>query len=214
MWGSKKMWLGLLVVLMVAGVLWGPIVSSRVEQAKYTVVKTEGSIEIRDYASSIVAETRVNKEREEAINDGFRRIADYIFGNNVSNAKLAMTAPVTQEKSEKIAMTAPVTQQAADNDGKGWKVRFIMPAEYTLETLPKPKNPEVYIKAIPETRFAVITFSGIGSDERLKKETETLRAYISNNHYKEASRPSYAFYNPPWTLPFLRRNEVMIQIEE
>ena len=203
---SKMLWV---LVAAVGVVLSGPLMS-RVEQAKYTLVKTEGNIEIRDYAANIVAETRVQGERGEAMVDGFKRIADYIFGNNVSN----VTAHAAQQKSQRIAMTAPVIQKTIDDSDNSWAVRFVMPAEYTLETLPKPKNADVYIKAIPETRFAVIQFSGVGSDERLKKETELLRAYMTANHLQEISSPNYAFYNPPWTLPAWRRNEVMIQVEQ
>ena len=122
---------GVVVLAAVAAILLGPIMSN-VEQAKYDVVETHGTIEIRDYAPMIVAEVNVSGDRETAISDGFRKIADYIFGNNISSQKVAMTAPVIQQPSEKIAMTAPVTQQG----GEGvWLVRFVMPSSYTMQTL-------------------------------------------------------------------------------
>ena len=136
-------------------------------------------------------------------------IADYIFGNNLSSQKVSMTAPVTQQASEKIAMTAPVTQQG---DGKSWQVRFIMPARYTMETLPKPNNPAVKLKEIKAKRFAVIRFSGLAGQDSLKRHTARLQAYLRSNNLEALSTPTYAFYNPPWTLPFLRRNEIMIEI--
>ena len=120
-----------------------------------------------------------------------------------------MTAPVTQRGSEKIAMTAPVTQQG---DGNTWRVRFIMPSSYTMEALPKPNNPAVELKGIGAKRYAVIRFSGMAGEDSLKRYTEDLNAFISAKNLTPLSAPTYAFYNPPWTLPFLRRNEVMVEI--
>ncbi len=206
----KYMWwiLGILAVILLGAALWGPIVSN-VEQPKYTVVERDGNIEIRDYAPMIVAEAEVLGKRREAIGKGFRIIADYIFGNNTAAQKVPMTAPVTQQGNEKIAMTAPVTQQADDNT---WRVRFVMPSSYTMETLPKPNNPAVELKEIPTKRFAAIHFSGMAGKESLKRHTEELDEFIRAKKLKPISPPIYAFYNPPWTLPFLRRNEVMIEI--
>jgi len=194
--------------VIIGAVSWGPIVSN-VEQAKYEVVKSHSNIEVRDYAPMIVAEVEVSGQRKEAINQGFRMIADYIFGNNKSNAKVAMTAPVVQEQSEKIAMTAPVSQQA---DGDNWKVHFVMPSEYTMETLPKPNNPLVKLKEVGRKRIVAIRFSGIAGEDNLNKKTEELKKFINDRGLKIQSVPTYAFFNPPWTLPFLRRNEVMIEI--
>ncbi len=204
---KRIIWL-LTGVVILAAILWGPIVSN-VEQAKYHVVETHGSIEIRDYAPMIVAEVSVSGDREKAISDGFRMIADYIFGNNISSQEVAMTAPVIQQPSEKIAMTAPVTQQRDEGD---WLVRFVMPSDYTMQTLPKPNNPEVSLKEIAEKRFAVIRFSGLAKPKRLEKQTRELQAFIQSQNLEVVSKPTYAFFNPPWTLPFVRRNEVMIEI--
>jgi hypothetical protein len=208
---SKKLvwWIvGIGAVLLLGAALWGPIVSN-VEHPKYTLVERSGNIEIRDYAPMIVAETEVTGDRREAIGKGFRLIADYIFGNNTASKKVEMTAPVTQQGSEKIAMTAPVTQQG---DGKSWRVRFIMPSKYTLETLPKPNNAAVELKEVPGKRFAVIRFSGMGGKESLDRHTKELEEFLSAKNLTPLSPPTYAFYNPPWTLPFLRRNEVLVEI--
>jgi hypothetical protein len=209
MW-KKYMWwiIGIAGVTLLAAALWGPIVSN-VEQPKYQVVESSGNIEIRDYAPMIVAEVDMPGERRDAIGKGFRIIADYIFGNNTAAQKVPMTAPVTQQDSEKIAMTAPVTQQG---DGNTWRVRFIMPSNYTLETLPKPKNPAIKLKEVGARRFAVIRFSGISSEDSLQRYTKELNEFTSARGLTPLSEPIYAFYNPPWTLPFLRRNEVMVEI--
>jgi len=208
---KTTLWAVIIIFIAILGVvLWGPIVSN-VEQAQYTVVETHDNIEIRDYAPVIVAQVEVSGDRKEAINRGFRIIADYIFGNNVSAQNVKMTAPVTQQKSEKIAMTAPVTQTA---DGNLWIVRFVMPARFTMQTLPKPTNQAVKLQEIPSRRYAVIRFSGIAGAENLKTHTAQLESFIKAHHLKAiAPQPTYAFFNPPWTLPFLRRNEVMIEVQ-
>lgn len=204
---KRMLWIiaGLAVISAAA---WGPIVSN-VEQAKYEVVESQGDIQIRDYAPMIVAEAEVTGERKEAINQGFRVIADYIFGNNAPAQKVAMTAPVTQSTGEKVAMTAPVIQQG---NGKTWNVRFVMPASYTMDTLPKPNSAAVKLEQIPAKRFAVIRFSGMAGEDSLKEHTDTLNAFITEKNLNAISQPTFAFFNPPWTLPFLRRNEVMVEI--
>ena len=206
----KYMWwlLGVLAVVLFGAALWGPIVSN-VEQPKYTLIERSGNIEVRDYGPMIVAETEVTGERREAISKGFKLIADYIFGNNAPSKKVPMAAPVTQQSGEKIAMTAPVTQQG---DGNSWLVRFVMPSSYTMGTLPKPNNPAVELKKIPTTRYAVIRFSGMGSEGSLRSHTKRLTDFVGAKKLTPLSPPTYAFYNPPWTLPFLRRNEVLVEI--
>jgi hypothetical protein len=207
---KKKYIFGIaLGVILIAAILSGPIMSN-VEQAHYSVVKSDGAIEIRDYPPMIVAETEVPGERKEAIRQGFRIIADYIFGNNVGNNKVAMTAPVMQETNQKIAMTAPVMQQGGSDS---WKVRFIMPSQYTLDSLPKPNNPAVKLVEISGKRFAVIRFSGLANADALKQREDELKTFIDQSHLVAAGQPTYAFFNPPWTLPFLRRNEVMVELK-
>jgi hypothetical protein len=199
-----------IAVIALGAASWGPIVS-RVEQPKYSVVESAGSIEIREYAPMIVAETETSGERSEAINRGFRIIADYIFGNNSAATRVAMTAPVTQQASEKIAMTAPVMQQG---EGGSWSVRFVMPSGYTMESLPKPRNPAVTLKPVPARRVVAIRFSGSTSAENLQRHRTQLEQFVRDRKLVLAAAPSYAFYDPPWTLPFLRRNEIMVEIAD
>jgi hypothetical protein len=204
------MWWVIGGIVLLSGAFSGTILSN-VEKPKYEVVAEENNIEVRNYSSMIVAEVEVAGDRDIAIQEGFRLIADYIFGNNSSGQKVAMTSPVTQQAGEKIAMTAPVTQQG---DGGGWRVRFVMPDSYTLETLPKPNNAVVMLKKISGGQRAVIRFSGLAGKESLARHTEQLRQFMISKGLKSASTPTYAFYNPPWTLPFLRRNEVMVELAE
>jgi effector-binding domain-containing protein len=206
--GRTMLWI-IAGVAVVGAAAWGPIVSSNVEQAKYEVVEAHDAIEIRDYAPHMVAEVSVSGERKEAINQGFRLIADYIFGNNTAATKVAMTTPVIQQPSEKIAMTTPVIQQGSKD---AWNVRFVMPSSYTLATIPKPNNTAVTLHEIAAKRYAAIRFSGIADQESLKEQTDNLNAFIAERKLTALSTPTFAFYNPPWTLPFFRRNEVMVEI--
>ncbi len=184
-------------------------VMSQIEQPNYKLVKSKGPIEIRDYAPLILAQVEVSGERKQAIREGFQILADYIFGNNTSNKKMEMTAPVTNELSEKMAMTAPVLQQ---QDSNHWKISFVMPKKYSFETLPKPHSKEVVLIQLPARRFATIRFSGVPDDESIKLHTKELEAFIADEKLKIIGGTLLAFYNPPWTIPFLRRNEVMIEI--
>lgn len=198
----------ILVLIIVLAALSGNIMSN-VEQPDYKLLTSKGEIEIRDYAPLILAEVEVSGERKQAINEGFKILANYIFGNNTSSKKMEMTAPVTNELSEKMSMTAPVIQEPYM--GK-WKIRFVMPKKYNLETLPKPNSKEVVLIPLPARRFAAIRFSGFADDENIKQHKEKLEAYIVAEKLKPIGGPVLAFYNPPWTLPFLRRNELMIEI--
>jgi hypothetical protein len=192
----------------VAGIAAGPVLS-RVEQPDYKVEKQDGSIEIRAYGPMIAAEAQVQGERKDAINQGFRLIAGYIFGKNEPQAKIEMTAPVEQQKSQKIAMTAPVTQQGEENS---WTVRFIMPKSWSMQTLPAPSDPRVKLEPLPARRFLVVTFSGTARDDAIKSKTEELRQYAASHKLATVGEPVLAFYNPPWTLPMLRRNEIMLEL--
>jgi len=176
--------------------LWGPI-ASQVERARYKTVRRDRDIEIRDYTPMIVAEVEVSGDREAAIQQGFRTLADYIFGNNTALRVITMTAPVTQQ-----------------GDEENWQVRFVMPARYTTDTLPRPIDPAVNLKHLAAKRFAAIRFSGSARDASLRRHTERLSDFIREKGLRPLSPPAFAFYNPPWTLPFLRRNEIMIEIAQ
>ena len=206
----KYMWwlIAVVAVVLLGAALWGPIVSN-VEQPKYQVVESSGNIEIRDYAPRSWLRRKYRGTGAMLLARASVSSPITSFGNNTTAQKVPMTAPVTQQGSEKIAMTAPVTQQG---DGNIWRVRFVMPSSYTIETLPKPNNPAVKLKEIGAKRYAVIRFSGMAGEDSLKRRTEELNAFISAKNLTPLSAPTYAFYNPPWTLPFLRRNEVMVEI--
>ena len=197
----------IIALFLIVGVLAGPVISN-VEKPDYKVVQSEQNIEIRQYKPMIIAEVDVDGKREDAIRDGFRLIADYIFGNNTVEQNISMTAPVQQK--EKIAMTSPVQQQLA---GKSWQISFVMPSEYSMESLPVPNNNRVRLKEILAKKFVVIEFSGSNSNENVIGHENQLMKYIKANQINIIGSPKYAFYNAPLTLPLLRRNEVMIEIK-
>ena len=209
----KKKWTmitSIIALILIVGVLAGPVMSD-VEKPDYKVIQSEQNIEIRQYEPMIIAEVEVDGKREGAIGDGFRLIADYIFGNNTVKRDIAMTAPVQQQESQKIAMTAPVQQQST---GKSWRMSFVMPSKYSMDSLPVPNNNRVRLKEILTKKFVVIEFSGTNSNENVTEHENQLMNYIEENQIKINDSPKYAFYNPPWSLPFLRRNEVMIEINQ
>ena len=209
----KKKWTmitSIIALILIVGVLAGPVMSD-VEKPDYKVIQSEQNIEIRQYEPMIIAEVEVDGKREDAIGDGFRLLADYIFGNNTVQQVISMTAPVQQKENQKIAMTAPVQQQST---GKSWRMSFVMPSKYSMDSLPVPNNNRVRLKEILTKKFVVIEFSGTNSNENVTKHENQLMNYIEANQINIIGSPKYAFYNAPWTLPFLRRNEVMIEIKQ
>jgi len=187
--------------------------ASRVEQPKYSVVESFGSIELRQYEPTIVAEVEIAGDQQTALEAGFRVLAGYIFGKNQANqtyksAKIAMTSPVSQTRSEKIPMTSPVTAEAS---GSVWKIRFTMPSQYSLPTLPQPKDDRIKLFEVPGERIAAIRFSGVATAKDMEKKAEELETFLIKHNMKSSGEAVYAYYNPPWTLPFLRRNEVLLK---
>lgn len=219
----KRRWIMIIAIvgILLVGTLAGPLMSN-VETPNYTVLDQQNKIELRQYEPMIIAEVQVEGEQEDAVGDGFRLLADYIFGNNTIKKDINMTAPVQQQKNAKIAMTVPVQQQSTkiamtapvqqQSEAGEWRVSFVMPSEYTMETLPKPVNPKVTLKQIPSKTFVVIRFSGRGIEPNIQKNEAKLRAYISDKKLSVIEPPKYAFYSTPWTVPFMKRNEVMFQI--
>ncbi len=207
-----------LLVALIIIALSGTIMS-QVNEPKHKVLSSDENIEIREYAPILVAQVSVTGERKNAISAGFRILADYIFGNNSAangeSRKISMTAPVTMQpetkkgsgESQKIAMTAPVSiQQTKDK----WRVQFTMPSQYTLQTLPKPNNPNIEIVEVPAQTYGVIKFSGLAGTEKVAAKTKELQSWMQAQNLTITGKPELARYNPPWTLPFMRRNEIMI----
>jgi len=181
------------------------------KEPDYQVLNDYGQIQIRHYPVLVIAETEVKADYQNSSSEAFRRLAGYIFGNNQKQQRMAMTAPVIQQPpAETMAMTAPVLQQKS---GSVWQMAFVLPEGYSLSNAPKPLDPSVVIKEIPDKKVAVIRYSGSLSEQGIDEKSEELKNWLIQQGYKAISHPRSAAYDPPWTLPFLRRNEVHIDIE-
>jgi hypothetical protein len=180
------------------------------EEPSYRVITQSEPFEIREYPPLIVAQVEVPGDLSEASSAGFRLIANYIFGNNISvrDGGLTTAEPVP----EKIAMTVPVIAEGKD-DQKSWLIQFVMPKQYTMDTLPKPNNPQVKLIPIGPQKLAVIRFTGFVGDDKVQQKTAELMAWIKSRNELPLGNPRLARYNPPWSIPWLRRNEVLIPIQ-
>ena len=186
------------------------------EEPAYSVVQAIGpDLEIRQYGPRLAAETVVEGDEVAARSEGFRRIAGFIFGGNQAAAKIAMTAPVatapSTQASEPIAMTAPVDQTRT---AAGWRVRFFMPSNYALDTLPKPNDARVLIVTVPAETYAVYRYSGSTSADRTAQAQSQLTQLLQGTGWVSAGAMVNWFYDPPWTLPPLRRNEAAVLVEK
>jgi len=194
-----------------------------IEEPRYELVLAQEDFQLRRYSPMLIAQVTVSGDLSTASNRGFRQVADFIFGANEDPIKkeaqkIAMTAPVViEDVSSKIAMTVPVIVQTESGPGQSskealWKLAFVMPRQFTLENLPRPKNPNIEIQKLAEREVAVVTFSGWVSEADYQKQTERLRTWIQQQGWRAAGEPQLSRYNPPWTLPFWRRNEVWLPI--
>ena len=199
------------IMLAAAVIIIGVVDSGAIEEATYKVVKKDNKFEIRDYAPHILAETVVEGNFEEAGNKAFNVLFGYISGDNRSREKLAMTAPVSQEpKGEKIKMTVPVGQRRVQ---ESWAVSFMMPASYTLETLPEPEDPKVTLRQVSARRMAAVRYSGFWSEKNYLRYKLALESWIHEKGLTIVGDPIWARYNSPFTPWFLRRNEVLIPVD-
>ena len=193
------------------GVVFAGSLVMAVEKIKYEVVESEADFELRQYSPQIVAETIIEGEFDEVGNEGFRILVAYIKGNNRKSQSISMTTPVSQEAlSEKIPMTAPVTQE---RKGGKWRITFLMPSTYTLETLPEPLDKRVKLKETQARLLAALKYSGTWSRQRYEEKEALLIGMIKERRLTQIGVPIWARYNPPFMPWFLRRNEVLIPVE-
>lgn len=181
-------------------------VRSGTEETRFDLIGTEAGLEIRRYAPRLVAETTIAADEAAARNEGFGRLARYIFGANQGAAKIAMTAPVSQEPL-RIAMTAPVAQDATP---EGYRIRFFLPA--ALRDPPAPRDPRVSIVGVPAETVAVLRFPGVPSPAAVAEARARLAAALPSTRWIATGEPVTWFYDPPWTIPPLRRNEAVVPV--
>lgn len=206
--GFMKPFLPLLVVLLSTSATE----TMAIDEPAYQVIAREDEYEIRHYPPMVVVEIEVEGSFEKAGNEAFRPLFDFIAGANVGTSQIEMTAPVTQRQSEKIEMTAPVTQLATGSEK--YVVQFVMPEEYSLETVPRPTNEEIRLREEPARTVAVHRYSGTWSETRYRKHLDQLRAALARDHVEVSGDPIWARFNSPFRLWFLRRNEIWLPISE
>ena len=187
------------------------------EIPKYTLIRQDGDFEIRQYEPRIIAEVTATGDLDTASGEGFRSLAGFIFGDN--HVAVQQPAKVPTVESSKIAMTAPVTVEPIKSEqsfsmAREWRVEFTMPSQYSLSTLPKPNNPSVHLKELPIKNYAVIRYSGMNTEHRINNEIQRLIDWVSAQNLELVGKPELARYNPPWTLPIFRRNEILIAIRQ
>lgn len=184
------------------------------ENPKYQVLSQSDDKEIRSYSPYVIAKTVVKGDFKEAQGHAFRILAGYIFGDNAKKQSISMTAPVLQSKpseSEKISMTAPVVQTQS---GDGWQMSFMMPSKYKISDLPAPNDNRVHFEEVPAKIVGVIRYSGRGLPSTNAEKAEDLKNWIvTDGKYEIVSSVSYAGYDPPWTIPIFRKNEMMYELK-
>jgi len=183
------------------------------ENPRYRMLLQDGDFELRAYDDYLVAEAMVRGPYDSALTEGFRILADYIFGNNRSSEHIAMTAPVTGQRTggaEKIAMTVPVTAQSQGEDS--YRIAFMMPSKYAMETLPRPVNTGISFRRVPGHYAAVVRFSGSLNESSGATHLGELRQWMRSRALEALAAPQFANYSPPWIPPFFRHNEILVEV--
>jgi len=183
-----------------------------IEEPAYEVLLETKYYEVRRYQPYIVAEIDVDDDFKRAGNSAFRVLAGYIFGDNEPQQKMEMTAPVESSEGVRMNMTAPVTSQSGTADGL-YTYAFVMERKYTMDTLPEPTNPDIRLVQRPERIMAVHRYSGTWSEERYREHEKTLLDALAVDRVKTTGRPVFARYNAPFTPWFMRRNEIMVEVD-
>ncbi len=196
------------IILTLIATWIGTTAMAATPEPTYTTLKTDDNFAVREYAPQLAADVVLVGE-DASMNQSFRILANYIF-KEYPTGKIGMTAPVTVQETQAIGMTAPVTVKEGNNRVF---MRFFLPERYTLKTLPKPEDKRISIVEVPVRKVAVIKFNWFLSDAAVEKNTALLLAWMKENKLKEAGTPEIQGYNPPWTLPWLRRNEIWIPIK-
>jgi len=194
---NVRRWAGWGFLLLGLLALGRTAMASDIEEPKYTLVRKYADFEVRDYLPHVVARTRMSGDYRDSLGGGFQRLAKFIFGGNAQRASIAMTAPV-----------------ATTTAGNDWFVTFSMPSAYSMQTLPRPNDARVELLEVGAQRMAVLTFSGWVSEEKMKDRERTLRRELAREGLRPTGPAVLAQYNPPWTLPFLRRNEIQLALSE
>lgn len=186
------------------------------EQPDYEVLVTEGDIEVRRYKKTLIAQVTIEGEHDQAVMSGFQTLANYIFGDNENQTSMEMTAPVFQESvlrnrttGELIPMTAPLFKYQNKN---GWTISFVIPEKFDRHSAPEPIDSNIHLTELPERKTAVFRYSGNNNEEKMKEAEEKLNEWLRSSGLTTKSTIRWAQYDPPFAIPFLKRNEAQIDI--
>jgi hypothetical protein len=184
-----------------------------IESPQYKTVHKDRKFEIREYEEYVLAEVEIDGDFGPALQKGFRVLAGYIFGGNVSRDRIDMTAPVTEQavSAEKIDMTAPVISSSIE-EGKKYRIAFTMPSKYTLENLPEPSNKAISFRKVGKNTVAALRFSGNLNSKLAVRKAKELETWLNENSYSKKGGFVFAQYNPPWIPGIFRRNEVLTEV--
>lgn len=165
------------------------------EQPQYEIVRKDGDIQLRKYNKSLIAQVTVAGEYEDAVKNAFKVLADFIFGGNKSESTIEMTSPVFQEQRH-----------------QAWTLSFIMPEKFNLASIPQPINPKIKLLELPSRTTAVIEYSGNNNEEKMMQAEQDLKAWLYSEGMTPKSETRWAQYDPPFTVPFLKKNEAHIDV--
>lgn len=179
------------------------------EEPDYRTLRTDNDFQVRAYPEIVIAETIAHGARKPALDEGFRRLADYIFAKSRPGEELAMTVPVMQDAGDPMASDPPLFD---DEIADGWRTRFVMPAGRATDDLPEPP-PGVELITLPPRRVGVVSFAGRPNDRSLAEQEDRLRGWLARHGERSESEPEYAFYNSPMIPGPLRRNEVWLALD-
>jgi len=211
--------ISLIILMSVSALLSGGNVMAT-EELSYVMVQEYEDFELRRYDSYLAAEIEITSDFKSAGNKAFQSLAGYIGGNNRKKEEISMTSPVKQqpatEQGEKISMTSPVKQTpgSTENGKNSYIISFVMPSKYTMKNIPEPTNPRIKIREVPGRLVAARQYSGTWSEKNYRKNETILLDAVEAAGLKTSGKPIYARYNPPWSPWFMRRNEVLVEVED
>lgn len=184
-----------------------------IEEPNYQLIDKQDDFELRAYSAMVIAETTASGDIDDASSNGFRAVADFIFGNNSTKSgdseEISMTAPVTISPGS--AASTLHSEASQKSQQSAWNIHFVMPRNYSMETLPSPNNEAVRLIEVAPHNMAVLRFSGLTGESKVAEKTQLLVDWMASRNLTPVGEAKLARYNPPWTLPFWRRNEVMIE---
>ncbi|MDP9163289.1 MAG: heme-binding protein [Pseudomonadota bacterium] len=208
----RKRWIGAGAaagVALLGGAVLYYLQERATDEPDYRTLRTDGEFQIRHYPALVVAETVVHGPRKQALGEGFRRLADYIFAKSRPGAQLPMTVPVMQDSGDPMASDPPLFDDEIEG---GWRTRFVMLGGHTVDDLPEPPD-EVELVTLPPRKVAVVSFAGRPDDRDLAEAEDRLRGWLARHGERSEAEPEYAFYNSPMIPGPLRRNEVWLALE-